>query len=102
MNEYRQKRRQRWLKYTRLKNEGINFLKPDDYYKLKKYEFRKKSKKFYANDRKRINDIKLPSKIDFEENIDNILVVSKQIEDYMGNPPKKPIFSKVENSSKIL
>ena len=83
MNEYRQKRRQRWLKYTRLKNEGVDFLKPDDYNKLKKYEFRKKSKKIYAHDRKRINDIKLPSKIDFEENIDNILVVSQQIEDYM-------------------
>lgn len=75
--------RNRWKEYTRLKNEGEVFTHPSDYLRLKKYELRKKKKQLISNSNKRINDIKLPSKIDFENNISSIFFVSQQIEEYM-------------------
>lgn len=78
----------RWKKYLRFKSEGKQFTQPLDYLKLKKYELRKKKKKLNIKNIHRINDIKLPSKIDFEENIENILTVSSQIENYMQSHVK--------------
>jgi len=75
--------RNRWKEYIRLRNEGEVFTYPSDYLQLKKYEKRKKKKRLFANNNKRINDIKLPSKIDFVNNVESIFFVSKQIEEYM-------------------
>ena len=79
----RENSRIRWKKYLRFRSEGEQFIEPLDYLKLKKYELRKKKKKLNIKGNHRLNDIKLPSKIDFEENIENVLTVSSQIENYM-------------------
>jgi len=79
--------RLKWKKYLRLISEGELFIKPKRYLKLKKYECRKKNKKVSMN-YNRINDIKLPTKIDFENNIESVLIVSKQIENYMQSHVK--------------
>ncbi len=84
----RLKSKKRWEKYQRLRSEGKQFAIPQDYLKLKRYEYRKKKRQLYVKDDKRLNDIKLPSKIDFEDNIENIPIVNNQIENYMQSHVK--------------
>ena len=81
--QQRMSRRKKWKKYLKMKSENDLFIKPLNYQKLKKYEDRKKRNTIKGKSDKRINDIKLPSKIDFEENIENVISVSDQIKNYM-------------------
>lgn len=75
--------RNRWKKYLKLKSDNIQFIRPINFSQLKKYELRKKSRSSKVKDKKRVNNIEIPSKIDFEENIENISIVTDQIKNYM-------------------
>ena len=79
----RMKNRQRWKNYIWLKSNDKIFEFPLNYLVLKKYEKRKKKKTTTTNKNKRINDIKLPSRINFDDNIESILLISNQIEKYL-------------------
>ncbi len=81
--QQRMSNRKKWKKYLKLESENDIFTKPLNYSKLKKYEHRKKRNTTKVKQDSRINDIKLPSKIDFEGNIENVLSISDQIGSYM-------------------
>jgi len=93
--QIRQKRRKVWLRLLKAKNINKNFNRPKNYYDLKKYITRKRkiltrlNKHLGRSNHEKLEEpnrdiIHLDSHIDFEENIDTIVNLTKKVNKHIA------------------